>query len=197
MGMLPGKIDLEALARLLHLAKSLETVLEKTPPGKSPRQVLIRGSQEGELSFQVKGGVLWRFFNITLPRREREYDLRQHFLTVQQLFKALNGHSEAEIRRAAKGLTMYGDIVITTDDAIAALSNLQRQLNAIIDRVKGKRLSRQKDENLRRNISELLDGMKIEWPLVAKAKPESQEIKKPRKRAATKLATVSLEMESA
>ncbi|MBS0635174.1 MAG: hypothetical protein JSR37_06905 [Verrucomicrobia bacterium] len=153
-------IDLEALGKLLSLAKSLEGVSENT---KAIERVLLRTTPEGQLAFQVKGGMLWRFFAITLPGREKEYDLGQNLAQLQSLFVSISGPSDQEIRRAAQGMAMYGETVIDTTDAVAALIGLQTALNSIIDYVKQNKLRRQTDEERKKSIVDALEAMKINW----------------------------------
>jgi hypothetical protein len=160
-------IDLDALGKLLCLAKSLNEVLQETAATKAIERVLIRTTQEGLLAFQVKGGMLWRFFTITLAGREKEYDLGQNLAQLQSLFHSLHSHSDDEIRRAAKGMAMYGDTVIDTTDAIASLIGLQTALNKIIDHVKQNKLRRQPDEERKKSIIDALESMKINWRPVA------------------------------
>ncbi len=164
-------IDLDALGKLLSLAKSLEEVFANTSSNKAIERVLIRTTQEGNLAFQAKGGVLWRFFTITLPGREKEYDLGQNLEQLQGLFKAISSHSDNEIRRAAQGMAMYGETVIDATDAVASLIGLQTVLNSIVDHVKQNKLRRQPDEERKKSIAEALEAMKINW------KPQAQVIR--------------------
>jgi len=152
-------VDLDALGKLLSLAKSLE----ESQTTKAIERVLIRTTPEGQLAFQAKGGMLWRFFTITLPGREKEYDLGQNIAQLQSLFKALKRPSDQEIRRAAQGMAMYGETVIDTTDAVATLIRLQETLNSIIDHVKQNKLRRQPDEERKKTIAEALEAMKISW----------------------------------
>lgn len=163
MSSLPQAVDVDALGKLLSLAKSLDEVFHDTPRHKAIERVLIRTTTEGHLAFQVKGGMLWRFFTITLPGRESEYDLGKNFQELQNLFQAIKPPSDQEIRRAAQGMAMYGETVIDTTDAIATLIGLQTTLNSIIDHVKQKKLRGSADEERKKNIIEALDSMKINW----------------------------------
>lgn len=163
MGSDPQVVDLDALGKLLSLAKSLEELFQEIPYMKAIERVLIRTTAEGKPAFQAKGGMLWRFFTITLPGREKEYDLGQNLAQLQNLFKAIQAPSDQEIRRAAQGMAMYGDTVIDTQDAIASLIGLQTTLNSIIDHVKQKKLRRPGDETRKKSISDALDAMKINW----------------------------------
>lgn len=156
-------VDLDALGKLLSLAKSLGEVLNDTSQPKAIERVLIRTTQDGQLAFQVKGGMLWRFFTITLAGREKEYDLGQNLAQLQSLFYALRSHSDQEIRRAAQGMAMYGDTVIDTKDAVASLMGLQTALNSIIDHVKQNKMRRQPDEERKKSIIDALEAMKITW----------------------------------
>ncbi|MCE5295263.1 MAG: hypothetical protein LLF94_11725 [Chlamydiales bacterium] len=156
-------VDLDALGKLLSLAKSLDEVYQDSANTKAIERVLIRTLQEGTLAFQVKGGVLWRFFAITLPGREKEYDLGQNLAQLQSLFHAIGGHSDQDIRRAAQGMAMYGETVIDTTDAVAALIGLQTALNSIVDHVKQNKLRRVPDEERKKSIVDALEAMKINW----------------------------------
>lgn len=174
-------VDTDALGKLLSLAKSLEEALQNQTDEKTIERVLIRKAPEGQLMFQVKGGMFWRFFTITLSGREQEYDLGQNFAQLQSLFRALSHHSDQEIRRAAQGMAMYGQTVIDTKDACVTLSALQTTLNSIIDLIKRKKLRRQIDEERKKSIVDALEAMKIQWrapePAVKASKPRRE--KKP------------------
>ncbi len=156
-------VDLDALGKLLTLAKSLDEVVKESQSNKAIQRVLIHTKADGQLAFQVKGGMLWHFFAITLPGREKDYDLGQNLSQLQNLFTSLTGPSDQEIRRAAQGMAMYGETVIDTTDAVASLIGLQDALNSIIDHVKQNKLRRQIDEERKKNIMEALDAMKINW----------------------------------
>jgi len=163
MSATPQVIDLDALGKLLSLAKSLDEVFQDSANNKAIERVLIRTMAEGHLAFQVKGGMLWRFFTITLPGREKEYDLGQNLAQLQNLFHSIRAHSDQDIRRAAQGMAMYGETVIDTTDAVASLIGLQTALNSIIDHVKQNKLRRQIDEERKKSIVEALEAMKINW----------------------------------
>lgn len=163
MGANTQVVDLEALGKLLSLAKSLEEVFHDSATNKAIERVLIRTTPEGQLAFQVKGGMLWRFFTITLPGREKEYDLGQNLGQLQSLFHSLIGPSDQDIRRAAQGMAMYGETVIDATDAVASLIGLQNALNSIIDHVKQNKLRRQSDDERKKSITEALEAMKINW----------------------------------
>ncbi len=163
MGVSSQVVDVEALGKLLSLAKSLDDVVKDSQNFKAIQRVLIHTKPDGELAFQVKGGMLWRFFAITLPGREKDYDLRQNLAQLQNLFTSLHGPSDQEIRRAAQGMAMYGETVIDTSDAVATLIGLQNALNSIIDHVKSNKLRRQPDEERKKSIILALDSMKINW----------------------------------
>lgn len=177
MGATSKVVDLNALGKLLSLAKSLEEVFQDSANNKAIERVLIRTTPEGQLAFQVKGGMLWRFFTITLPGREKEYDLGQNLAQLQSLFHDISGPSDQEIRRAAQGMAMYGETVIDATDAVASLIGLQTALNSIIDHVKQNKLRRQPDEERKKSITEALEAMKINWrPHVT---PQSRRKRKP------------------
>jgi len=186
MGSDPQVVDLDALGKLLSLAKGLEELFKEIPQMKAIERVLIRTSAEGKPAFQVKGGMLWRFFTITLPGREKEYDLGLNLAQLANLFKSIQGPSDQEIRRAAQGMAMYGDTVIDTQDAIASLIGLQTTLNSIIDHVKQKKLRGPGDEARKKSISDTLEAMKINWRHV------TQSAKSRKKKAIS-----SLEMQTA
>ncbi len=181
-------VDLDSLGKLLSLAKSLEEVAQDSQSHKAIERVLIRTTPEGQLAFQVKGGMLWRFFTITLPGREKEYDLGQNIAQLQSLFMAIKHPSDQEIRRAAQGMAMYGETVIDTTDAIATLIRLQDALNSLIDHVKQNKLRRQPDEERKKSIAEALDAMKINWRIQGNS---------PAPKTRKKKATSSLEMQTA
>lgn len=187
----PKAVDRDALGKLLSLAKSLEEVFKDTPQHKAIERVLIRTTTEGRLAFQVKGGMLWRFFTITLPGREREYDMGQNLAQLGSLFQSLLGPSDQEIRRAAQGMAMYGETVIDTTDAVATLIALQTTLNSIIDHVKQKKLRRLSDEERKKNIMEALEAMKINW------RPHAVAVAPVRMRKRQAKATSSLEIQTA
>ncbi len=179
-------IDTDALGKLLSLAKSFDEVFAGQPSGqaseKAIERVLIRTDPDGHLTFQVKGGMLWRFFTITLHGREKEYDLGQNLAQLQSLFQALKDLSDQEIRRAAQGMAMYGQTVIDTQDAVATLMKLQATLNSIIDHIKRKKLRRQPDEERKKSIAEALDVMKIHWrPVPEGEEPTQKRIYRKRK----------------
>ncbi len=180
-------VDLDALGKLLSLAKSLDEVAQDSQSNKAIERVLIRTTPEGQLAFQVKGGMLWRFFTITLSGREKEYDLGQNIAQLQNLFMAIKRPSDQEIRRAAQGMAMYGETVIDTTDAVATLIGLQDALNSIIDHVKQNKLRRQPDEERKKSIVEALEAMKINW------RPQSGPAPKTRR----KKTTSSLETQNA
>ena len=165
-------VDIEALGKLLSLAKSFEEVFPDKTCDKAVERVLIRNTAEGHLSFQVKGGTLWRFFTITLSGREKAYDLGQNFAQLQSLFRSLKTHSDNELRRAAQGMCMYGQTVIDTHDAVAALVALQETLNSMIEHIKRKKMRQQQDDDRRKSIIEALDRMKIDWK-----EPSQKELK--------------------
>ncbi len=172
-------VNQDALGKLLSLAKSLDEVFQDSANNKAIERVLIRTTQEKQLAFQVKGGMLWRFFAVILPGREKEYDLGQNLGQLQSLFNALQGPSDQDIRRAAQGMAMYGETVIDTTDAVATLIGLQMALNSIIDHVKQNKLRRQPDDERKKNILEALEAMKINW------RPNVVQPSKSRKRKAT------------
>jgi hypothetical protein len=159
----PVAVEIDALGKLLSLAKSLQEAMKDVPEDKAIERVLIRTTPLGQLAFQVKGGSLWRFFAITLPGREKEYDLGQNLAQLQSLFRSLSCHTDQEIRRAAQGMAMYGDTVIDTSDAVLTLSLLEKSLNSLIDHIKQKKLRRQSDDERKKNIADALDGMKISF----------------------------------
>lgn len=163
MSTISPSIDTDALGKLLTLAKSMNDVLQDHTDVKATERILVRTTAEGTLTFQVKGGPLWRFLAITLSGREKEYDLGKNFAQLQALFHALKDLSDQEIRRAAQGMAMYGQTVIDTQDAVATLTSLQSTLNSIIEHVKRKKLRRQSDEERKKCIGETLEAMKINW----------------------------------
>jgi hypothetical protein len=176
-------VDIEALGKLLSLAKSFEEVFPDKTSDKAVERVLIRNDAQGHLSFQVKGGMLWRFFTITLSGREKAYDLGQNFAQLQNLFRSLKPHSDLEIRRAAQGMCMYGQTVIDTQDAVATLASLQETLNSMIDHIKRKKMRQPTDEERKKSIVEALETMKIDWkPSLVKEskKPPLQKKLKPK-----------------
>jgi hypothetical protein len=171
-------IDIEALGKLLSLAKSFEEVFPDKTSDKAVERVLIRTDAEGHLSFQVKGGTLWRFFTITLSGREKAYDLGQNFAQLQSLFGSLKPHSDNELRRAAQGMCMYGQTVIDTHDAVATLVSLQETLNSMIEHIKRKKMRQPLDEERRKSIMEALDKMKIHWKEPCQKEPKMRTRKK-------------------
>lgn len=174
-------IDVDALGKLLTLAKSMEGVVQDQKDATVGERVLIRTRSDGQLAFQVKGGTLWRFFAITLSGREKEYDIGQNFVQLQSLFNALRDHSDEEIRRAAQGMAMYGQTVIDTKDAIVTLSELQNTLNSIIEHVKRKKMRQSLDEERKKSVIQALDAMKIDW---RPSQPCDTQLKKPSRKKA-------------
>jgi len=156
-------IDLDVLGKLLRLAKSLDDAFLDDPKSKAIERVLIRTTEDGNLTFQVKGGSLWRFFTITLSGREKEYDLGHNYAQLQELFSSLSKQKAADIRRAAQGMAMYGETVIDTTDAVATLFSLEKTLNSLIEHIMTKKLRRQKDEERKKQIRDTLEKMKISF----------------------------------
>lgn len=177
MSLIRAGVDIESLSKLLSLALGLEEVLEKNAGKNAIEKILLRTTEEGNLIFQVKGGILWRFFAITLPGRSKEYDLGQNYASIQALFQDLSGTSISEIRRAAQGITMHGDKLITTPDAIATLRKLQETLNSMLEHIKKKRVKSARQEAVKTSIADAIDKMMIEWPAL-KGEEKPQDIKK-------------------
>ena len=177
---MPVAVDLAVLGKLLSLAKSLDDTLRDDPKARAIERVLIRTTPEGNLTFQAKGGHLWRFVTITLPGRENEYDLGKNFASLQNLFQELSGQTESEIRRAAQGMAMYGETVIDTRDAVATLRSLEQTLNSLIDHIITKKLRRQSDDERKKSIRDALEAMKIRFHLQSPhVEPASKEPKRP------------------
>ncbi|MBS0655421.1 MAG: hypothetical protein JSR46_06580 [Verrucomicrobia bacterium] len=175
MSSISESIDVDALGKLLTLAKSMDGIFQDKRDAEAGERVLIRTTSDGHLAFQVKGGTLWRFFTITLSGREKEYDLGQNFAQLQALFHALKEKSDSEIRRAAQGMAMYGQTVIDTKDAIATLTGLQSTLNSIIEHVKRKKMRQALDEERKKSIIQALDAMKIDWrPMESTEAPQQK-----------------------
>ncbi len=174
MSLLRPCVDIESLGKLLSLALSLEEVLKKNTGKNAIEKILLRTQEAKNLSFQVKGGILWRFFAITLPGRSSEYDLGQNFAHIQALFQNLARTSISEIRRAAQGITMHGDMLITTPDAIATLKKLQETLNSMLEHIKQKRVKSARGEAVKASIQEAIDKMMIEWPIVEEKQGEGK-----------------------
>ena len=155
-------VDQDALGKLMLFAKRLAEIVQAGADKRRIEQVLLR-TQEGELSFQVKRGTLWRFFNITLMGRENEYDLAQNVQNVQKLFLQLEGLDEDEIRRAASGIVMYNDVIVATDDAVRDLRRLQETLNSILEHVKVKKIAKESSKELKSQIASAFERMMIRW----------------------------------
>lgn len=182
---MPAAVDLDVLGKLLSLAKSLDDAFRDNPKARAIERVLIRTTPEGHLAFQAKGGHFWRFVTITLPGREKEYDLGKNFANLQSLFQALSGQTENEIRRAAQGMAMYGETVIDTRDAVSTLRSLEQTLNSLIDHIITKKLRRQTDEERKKSIRQALDAMKIAFkPQSPHVAPLPKEPKRQNKRKA-------------
>lgn len=178
------KFDVASLHKLLRLAKNLEEVMGKSR-SRPVSRVMVRTSDEGTISFELKGGSLWHLFNITLTGREREYDLAGNFAAIQSLFSSLDGFSHDEIRRASQTIEIAADTHVPTGDIISSLKKLQETLNSIIEHVKEKKTRKESDDARKQHIIEACERMRIHWAGVVQKTDKKARLQKKQPAATT------------